>query len=101
MATQVSTTGLVPALSVSELYPNMTNADKLVFIFMPSPEAGNMTLQPVIVNFIKTLNGGATDINTANYNDLPTGSVIIDATSTTKKLYFKTGATTWASVTLS
>lgn len=42
-----------------------------------------------------------TSITTSDYNGFPIGSKIFDYSSSTKKIYVKSAATTWVAVTIS
>lgn len=66
--------------------------DRLISVRMDSAEGLQSNQIPVEAKY-----GSSTAINTANYNDFPKGSTIIDAYGATPSIYLKTGATTWKS----
>lgn len=97
MATFLSTTRDIPAASLVQLFPNTTQValDKLISVAMDSAEGLQSNAIPV-----RAIYGSTVAINTADYNDFPIGSTILDLKGATKKLYGKSGATTWLATTL-
>jgi len=66
--------------------------DRLISVAVDSAEGLQTNSIPV-----RAIYGSSTAINTANYNDFPKGSHILDAYGATPSIYLKTGATTWKS----
>jgi len=93
-----------PAISVYDYCGgNVTqaNLDLLLCATLLKSEEGGINTMPITAYYRGNSGSGAvTDLTIANYNGFPTGSVIWDYASTTKAVYLKTGATTWASETL-
>lgn len=87
----------VPPLELKTLFPNCTqpNLDKLVYVAQPTLTPSDLKAFSYTQAPVMALYGSAVAINTADYNDFPIGSYILDPKGATPAIYLKTAATTW------
>jgi len=98
MATVLSQLRNIPAYKLTDLYPNIiqANLNKLLWVRQTSVDSFPQSNQPV-----EALYNSVSAINTADYNDFPIGSEITDCTGATKKKFLKTAVSTWVALSYS